>query len=115
MADTALTKSARARALGISRSSLYYAKKQPEKDWLVKCAIEEVLRGNWPDTLRLDWCRSLVVYFTHYAFHSGRARLRSANARGGGIAHCGSDIAAGARPVSGNEQREYADRDKHRV
>ncbi|HUY62683.1 MAG TPA: IS3 family transposase [Candidatus Paceibacterota bacterium] len=46
MADSVLTKSARARALGISRSTLYYVKKQPGKDWLAKCAIEDVLRGN---------------------------------------------------------------------
>jgi transposase InsO family protein len=46
MADSTLTKSARARALGISRSTLYYAKKQPERDWRMKCAIEEVLRTN---------------------------------------------------------------------
>jgi len=44
MDDTSLTKSARARVLGIARSTLYYAKKQPERDWQMKCAIEEVLR-----------------------------------------------------------------------
>lgn len=44
MADSTLTKSARARALGVSRSTLYYEKKQPEKDWQTKCAIESVLR-----------------------------------------------------------------------
>lgn len=44
MDDTSLTKSARARALGCARSTLYYAKKQPERDWQMKCAIEEVLR-----------------------------------------------------------------------
>lgn len=46
MDDTALTKSARARALGISRSTLYYARKQPERDWQMKCAIEEILRAH---------------------------------------------------------------------
>lgn len=46
MDDTSLTKSARARALGIARSTLYYAKKQPERDWQMKCAIEEVLRAH---------------------------------------------------------------------
>lgn len=35
-----------ARELGISRGSLYYKAKQPEKDWKVKCLIEEALRGN---------------------------------------------------------------------
>lgn len=44
MADSALTKSARARALGISRSTLYYEKKQPEQDWQMKCGIEALLR-----------------------------------------------------------------------
>ena len=44
MEDTILTKSARARALGISRSTLYYHKKQTAKDWQLKCQIEEVLR-----------------------------------------------------------------------
>ncbi len=43
MADTTLTKSARARVLGLARSTLYYRKKQPQKDWAVKCEIEEVL------------------------------------------------------------------------
>lgn len=33
-----------ARELGISRGSLYYRKKQPDKDWLTKCAIELALR-----------------------------------------------------------------------
>lgn len=44
MADTALSKSGRARVLGISRSTLYYQRKRPELDWQMKCAIEEVLR-----------------------------------------------------------------------
>lgn len=33
-----------ARELGISRGSLYYRQKQPDKDWLTKCAIELALR-----------------------------------------------------------------------
>jgi len=44
MEDTSLTKGARARALGCARSTLYYPKKQPVKDWALKCQIEEVLR-----------------------------------------------------------------------
>jgi putative transposase len=34
----------RARGLGISRSSLYYKPTKPNKDWQLKCQIEEVLR-----------------------------------------------------------------------
>ncbi len=43
---TALQGSARERArlLGISRSTLWYQRKQPEKDWALKVKIEEVLR-----------------------------------------------------------------------
>jgi len=37
-------KSATARDLGISRNSLYYTPRQPQKDWDLKCRIEEVLR-----------------------------------------------------------------------
>lgn len=33
-----------AKELGIARSSLYYKPKQPQKDWDLKCKIEEVLR-----------------------------------------------------------------------
>jgi len=33
-----------AETLGISRASLYYRHKQPQKDWQLKCAIELVLR-----------------------------------------------------------------------
>jgi len=33
-----------ARAMGVSRASLYYAAKQPAKDWALKIRIEEVLR-----------------------------------------------------------------------
>jgi transposase InsO family protein len=38
------SKTLRARQLGISRSSLYYKQKKPDKDWKLKCNIEEVLR-----------------------------------------------------------------------
>lgn len=38
------SKTLRARELGISRGTLYYKPKQPEKDWILKCQIEEVLR-----------------------------------------------------------------------
>ncbi len=38
------TKTLRARELGIARSTLYYKPKKPDKDWQIKCAIEEVLR-----------------------------------------------------------------------
>lgn len=37
-------KALRARELGVSRGSLYYQKKKPNKDWQLKCRIEEVLR-----------------------------------------------------------------------
>jgi len=37
-------KSALARELGVSRSSLYYRAKKPNKDWQLKCEIEKVLR-----------------------------------------------------------------------
>lgn len=39
-----ITKSAQARARGISRSTLYYAKKKELEDWHLKVKIEEVLR-----------------------------------------------------------------------
>jgi putative transposase len=35
-----------ARELGISRGTLYYRPKKPDKDWQVKCTIEEALREN---------------------------------------------------------------------
>jgi len=35
-----------AKELGVSRGSLYYKSKREEKDWLVKCKIEEALRDN---------------------------------------------------------------------
>jgi len=38
------TKALRARELGVARSTLYYRPKKPDKDWLLKCQIEEVLR-----------------------------------------------------------------------
>ncbi len=34
----------RAKLLGVSRSTLWYQKKQPEKDWALKVRIEEMLR-----------------------------------------------------------------------
>ncbi len=37
-------KTLRARELDVSRGTLYYRPKQPEKDWRLKCLIEEVLR-----------------------------------------------------------------------
>ncbi|WP_057745313.1 IS3 family transposase [Bradyrhizobium manausense] len=44
MEDASLTKSAKARLLGIARSTLYYAKKRAGRDWMLKVKIEEVLR-----------------------------------------------------------------------
>ena len=38
------SKTLRARELGVSRGTLYYKPKKPEKDWQLKCLIEEVLR-----------------------------------------------------------------------
>jgi len=38
------TKTLRARELGVSLRSLYYRPKKPDKDWNLKCKIEEVLR-----------------------------------------------------------------------
>jgi transposase InsO family protein len=40
-------KTLRARELGISRSQMYYRAKKPDKDWVLKCRIEEILR-DWP-------------------------------------------------------------------
>ncbi len=37
-------KSGLAKELGVSRSLLYYRRKQPDKDWKLKCEIEKVLR-----------------------------------------------------------------------
>ena len=38
------SKTLRARELGVSRGTIYYQPKMPEKDWRLKCQIEEVLR-----------------------------------------------------------------------
>ena len=38
------SKALRARELGISRSTLYYKQKKPDRDWHIKCLIEEALR-----------------------------------------------------------------------
>jgi putative transposase len=37
-------KTLRARELGVSLRSLYYRRKKPDRDWQLKCCIEEVLR-----------------------------------------------------------------------
>ena len=37
-------KTLRAREFGVSRGTLYYHPKKPDKDWRLKCRIEEVLR-----------------------------------------------------------------------
>jgi putative transposase len=43
--ETSLSaKALRARELGVSLRSLYYRPKKPDKDWQLKCQIEEVLR-----------------------------------------------------------------------
>lgn len=42
--NTGVTKTLRARELGVSRGMLYYRHKLPERDWKLKCAIECVLR-----------------------------------------------------------------------
>ena len=39
-----ISKTLRARELGMSRSSLYYKQKKPDQDWELKCQIETVLR-----------------------------------------------------------------------
>ena len=44
MQKSQTAKTTRAKELGVSRSTLYYEKKQPAKDWKVKCEIEEILR-----------------------------------------------------------------------
>lgn len=41
---SATPKALRARELGVSLRSLYYKPKKPDKDWQLKCRIEEVLR-----------------------------------------------------------------------
>ncbi|MBU6232580.1 MAG: IS3 family transposase [Patescibacteria group bacterium] len=44
MKDSLTPKTLRARELGVSRSTLYYKPKMAERDWKLKCEIEEVLR-----------------------------------------------------------------------
>lgn len=44
MTDSQTPKTLRARELGVSLRSLYYRPKKPDKDWQLKCQIEEVLR-----------------------------------------------------------------------
>ena len=39
-----IPKALRARELGVSRSTLYYQRKLPKRDWVIKCEIEGVLR-----------------------------------------------------------------------
>ncbi len=39
-----ISKTKLAKALGVSRASLYYEHQQPVKDWHLKCRVEEVLR-----------------------------------------------------------------------
>lgn len=46
MHESAVSPTLRARELEIYRGILYYKQKKPEKDWLVKCRIEEVLRSH---------------------------------------------------------------------
>lgn len=42
--ESKTSKILRARELGVSLRSLYYKQKKPDKDWQLKCQIEEVLR-----------------------------------------------------------------------
>ena len=44
MKESQTPKVLRARELGVSRGSIYYQPKKPNKDWKLKCQIEEVLR-----------------------------------------------------------------------
>ena len=44
MASNQTTKTLRARELGVSRQSLYHKPKRSDKDWKLKCLIEEILR-----------------------------------------------------------------------
>jgi transposase InsO family protein len=44
MDSKAKGKKSLAQELGVSRSLLYYRRKQPDKDWQTKCGIEKVLR-----------------------------------------------------------------------
>ena len=41
--NSLVPKTLRAREIGISRCMLYYKPKRPDKDWQLKCKIEEVL------------------------------------------------------------------------
>jgi putative transposase len=44
MHGSGVSKALRARGLGVSRQSLYHKSKKPDRDWKLKCQIEEVLR-----------------------------------------------------------------------
>lgn len=44
MSGNGTPKALRAKELGVSRGSLYYQPRMPERDWKLKCLIEEVLR-----------------------------------------------------------------------
>jgi putative transposase len=44
LANSTTTKTLRARELGVCRSVFYYKPKKPDRDWSLKCRIEEVLR-----------------------------------------------------------------------
>jgi len=44
MSESTMPKALRARELGLYRGFLYYKPKKPEKDWELKCRIEEALR-----------------------------------------------------------------------
>lgn len=44
LAGSETSKTLRAREFQVSRQSLYYKQKKPDKDWALKCQIEEVLR-----------------------------------------------------------------------
>lgn len=46
MSESETPKTLRSRELGVSRGMLYYRPKKPDKDWQVKCQIEEVLRDH---------------------------------------------------------------------
>lgn len=48
--NSGVLKTLRAREIGISRCMLYYKPRKPDKDWELKCRIEEVLR--------MDGCQS---------------------------------------------------------
>lgn len=43
--EAVLGSRAKARLLGVARSTLWYQEKKPEQDWALKCRIEEVLRA----------------------------------------------------------------------